>query len=440
MNILSITAGAASMYCGSCLRDNALAAELLARGHGVTLLPVYTPTLTDEPNVSVGNPVLFGGVSVYLEQHVPLFRHTPRLLDRLWDSMAVLRAVSKRSLKTNPATLGALTVSVLRGEDGYQRKEIDKLIEWVREERAPDLVNLPNSLLIALAAPLRRALARPICCTLQGEDVFLEGLPEPWRSEAIALIRQKAADVDAFISVSDYYVEAMASYLRIPGDRIAVVPLGINLRGYDDAPREPSTTFTVGYFARVAPEKGLAELCQAYRLFRHDERVRSARLEVAGYLAAEHRDYLARVQHDMAAAGLAGEFRYHGALDREQKIRFLRGLDVLSVPGPFPDPKGLYLLEAMAAGVPVVQPRRGAYPEVVGRTGGGLIVEPSAEGLANGLLRLYADRGLAAALGARGAAGVREHYTVQKSADRLLDVYARVAARQPITERLTHAH
>jgi len=126
-------------------------------------------------------------------------------------------------------------VSVLRGEDGYQRKEIDKLIEWVREERAPDLVNLPNSLLIALAAPLRRALARPICCTLQGEDVFLEGLPEPWRSEAIALIRQKAADVDAFISVSDYYVEAMASYLRIPGDRIAVVPLGINLRGYDDA-------------------------------------------------------------------------------------------------------------------------------------------------------------------------------------------------------------
>jgi glycosyltransferase involved in cell wall biosynthesis len=440
MNILSITAGAASMYCGSCLRDNALAAELLARGHRVTLLPVYTPTLTDEPNVSAGNPVLFGGVSVYLQQHVPLFRHTPRLLDRLWDSMAVLRAVSKRSLKTNPVTLGALTVSVLRGEDGYQRKEIEKLIEWVREEPAPDVVNLPNSLLIALAAPLRRALGRPVCCTLQGEDVFLEGLPEPWRSEAIALIRQKAADVDAFISVSDYYVDTMATYLRIPGERIAVVPLGINLRGYDDAPREPSTIFTVGYFARIAPEKGLAELCQAYRLFRRDERVRSARLEVAGYLAAEHRDYLARVQHEMADAGLAGEFRYRGALDREQKIRFLRGLDVLSVPGPFPDPKGFYLLEAMAAGVPVVQPRRGAYPEVVGRTGGGLIVEPSAHGLADGLLRLHSDRALAAALGARGAAAVREHYSVQKSADRLLDVYATVAARQPVAERLTHAH
>jgi glycosyltransferase involved in cell wall biosynthesis len=441
MNILSITAGAASMYCGSCLRDNALAAELLARGHAVTLLPVYTPTLTDEPNVSAGNPVLFGGVSVYLQQHVPLFRHTPRVIDRLWDSMAVLRAVSKRSLRTSPATLGDLTVSVLRGEDGHQRKEIRKLVEWVREEPAPDVVNLPNSLLIALAAPLRRALGRPICCTLQGEDVFLEGLPEPWKSEAIALIRQKAADVDAFISVSEYYVDTMAAYLRIEADRIAVVPLGINLRGYDDTPREPSAgSFTVGYFARIAPEKGLAELCQAYRLFRREADVRSARLEVAGYLAAEHRDYLARVERDMADAGLAGEFRYHGALDRDQKIRFLRGLDVLSVPGPFPDPKGMYLLEAMAAGVPVVQPRRGAYPEVVGRTGGGLIVEPSIEGLAAGLARLHADGALAAALGARGAAGVREHYSVQKSADRLLDVYARVAARQPVAERLMPAH
>ncbi len=73
------------MYCGSCLRDNALAAELLARGHDVLLTPVYTPTRTDERNVS-GAHVFFGGISVYLEQHASIFRHTPRLLDRLWDS------------------------------------------------------------------------------------------------------------------------------------------------------------------------------------------------------------------------------------------------------------------------------------------------------------------------------------------------------------------
>ena len=69
MKILSITAGAGDMYCGSCLRDNALAAELIARGHDVTLLPFYTPTLTDEPNVSAGSRVFFGGISVYLQQH-----------------------------------------------------------------------------------------------------------------------------------------------------------------------------------------------------------------------------------------------------------------------------------------------------------------------------------------------------------------------------------
>ena len=428
MNILSITAGAASMYCGSCLRDNALAAELIARGHRVTLLPIYTPTLTDEPNVSVGNRVLFGGISVYLEQYVPLFRHTPRVLDRLWDSMPVLKAVARRSMKTDPAMLGELTVSMLRGERGHQRKEIEKLLEWLRDEPPPDVVNLPNTLLIALAAPLKRALGSPVCCTLQGEDLFLEGLQPPWKDQALELIRQQVADVDLFISVSEAYVEPMAEYLRIPRDRIAVVPLGITLGGYDEAPRATPPVFTVGYFARVAPEKGLHELCEAYRVMRQDLGVPAARLRVAGYLGAGHREYLTRVQRNLQARGLGAEFQYEGTLDREQKIAFLRGLDVLSVPGPFPDPKGMYLLEAMAAGVPVVQPRRGAYPEVIGRTGGGLLVEPNVRAIADGLKRLHDDRDFARELGARGAAGVRQHYSIQKSAGRLADVYAGVMA------------
>jgi glycosyltransferase involved in cell wall biosynthesis len=432
MRLLSITAGAAGMYCGSCLRDNALAAELLSRGHQVTLLPIYTPTLTDEPNVSAGNPVLFGGVSVYLEQYVPLFRHTPRLLDRLWDSMPVLRAVSRRSMKTDPRMLGELTVSMLRGALGHQRKEIDKLLEWVKEEPLPDVINLPNTLLISLAGPLRRALGRPICCTMQGEDLFIEGLREPWRRQALDLIRSQVADVDAFISVSDYYAAPMREYLGIPEDRIAVVPLGINLRGYDPTPRVAPETFTVGYFARVAPEKGLHELCEAYRVLRGSSGVPRARLEVAGYLGPDHVAYMQRVEQEMRDWGLAGEFHYHGSLDRDQKIKFLRGLDVLSVPGPFPDPKGMYLLEAMAAGVPVVQPRRGAYPELIARTGGGLIVDESPEALAGGLRRLHDDPDLRRDLGARGAAGVREHYSVQRSADRALEVYARLIAREPV--------
>jgi RNA polymerase sigma factor (sigma-70 family) len=229
MNVLSITAGAAGMYCGSCLRDNALAAELLRRGHQVTLLPLYTPTITDEANVSRQERVFFGGISVYLEQKLAIFRHTPWLVDRLWDAPGVIRAFASRSIQTDPRMLGALTVSMLRGESGHQHKELRKLVDWLSGQPAPDVINLPNSLLIAIAGPIRRALGRPIVVTLQGEDLFLEGLPEPYRTEAMALIRQQMTEVDLFVSVSEYYARFMAGYLGIPSDRIRTVPLGITL-------------------------------------------------------------------------------------------------------------------------------------------------------------------------------------------------------------------
>src|SRR5438552_5224659 len=230
MRILSITAGAAGMYCGSCSRDNALAVELLARGHDVTLLPLYTPTNPDEANVS-RDRVRFGGISIYLQQHVALFRKTPGFLDRLWDSPRVIRAFASRSLSTDPKLLGDLTISMLEGPRGVLRKEFDKLLAWLADEPVPDVVNLPNSLLIGLARPLREALRRPVCCTLQGEDLFLEGLVEPYRSRATELIRRQAGEVDRFIAVSDYYVPTMARLLGIGAERIDVVPLGINLAG-----------------------------------------------------------------------------------------------------------------------------------------------------------------------------------------------------------------
>ena len=178
------------MYCGSCLRDNALAAELLARGHDVTLTPVYTPTRTDEPNVS-RRRVFFGGISVFLEQHSSLFRHTPGLLDRLWDADWAIRMASKRQIKVDPKSLGELTVSMLRGEQGFQRKEIDKLLDWLRTEPQFDVINLPYSLLLGIAEPLKRTLRAPVCCTLQGEDLFLDGLGEPYRQQALDLIRER---------------------------------------------------------------------------------------------------------------------------------------------------------------------------------------------------------------------------------------------------------
>ena len=335
------------MYCGSCLRDNALAAELIARGHDVTLLPVYTPTLTDEPNVSNGK-VFFGGISVYLEQYVPPFRKSPRWLDRLWDSKPLLEFASRRSISTSPKMLGEMTVSMLKGEDGFQQKEVAKLLEWAKHEAPPDLVSLPYSLLLGLAKPIKDALGRPVCCTLQGEDLFLEGLQEPYRSEAMNLIRAHIQHVDAFISVSDYYAEFMPGYLQVPPEKIRVVPIGINLQGYESRPLERAGPFTVGFFARIAPEKGLHVLADAYSRVRLNGSLPAARLEVAGYMAPEHKKYLADIENKMTADGLGEEFHYRGVLDREQKIAFLRQLDVLSVPATYDEPKGMFLLEAMA--------------------------------------------------------------------------------------------
>ncbi len=411
------------MYCGSCLRDNALATELISRGHDVTLLPVYTPTLTDEPNVS-GNKVFFGGISVYLEQYVPLFRKSPRWLDRLWDSTPMLQLASRRSISTSPKMLGELTVSMLKGEAGFQKKEIEKLLEWLAHEGAPDVVSLPYTLLLGLAKPLKEALGRPICCTLQGEDLFLEGLHEPYRSQAKKLIRENVEYIDAFIAVSEYYGEFMPGYLGIPPNKIRVVPLGINLQGYERREQKDSGPFTVGYFARIAPEKGLHLLADAYRRLRKEGRLPEARLEAAGYIAPEHANYLKDIEREMTRAGLGEEFNYRGVVDREQKISFLQSLDVLSVPATYDEPKGMFLLEAMACGIPSVQPDRGAFSEILSKTSSGLLVQPDdAVSLADGLSKIYLDTELRETLGQSGYQKVREHYSVDRMADRAMEVY-----------------
>jgi glycosyltransferase involved in cell wall biosynthesis len=414
------------MYCGSCLRDNAMATELLARGHDVLLLPVYTPTFTDEPNVSRDHVVL-GGISAYLEQYVPFFRKTPTWLDRLWDSKAVLSLASRKSISTNPKMLGEMTVSVLKGEDGFQRKEIHKLIDWLKTEPLPDVINLPYTLLIGLAAPLKEALNRPVVCTLQGEDLFLDGLQEPYRTQSLDLIRQQVDHVDLFLSVSKYYAEFMPRYLGIPGEKICVVPLGINPQGFELRAPHASESFTVGFLARVAPEKGLHVLAEAYRLLRHSGDLPQGRLEVAGYMAPDCKPYLNEIEADLKTAKLGGEFHYRGVLDRAEKIAFLRQLDVMSIPATYDEPKGVSLLEAMACGVPLVQPRRGGFTEIVEKTGGGLLVSPDdPQSLADGILEIYRHKELAAELGAKGFRGVREHYTAAHMADKVLQAYQSV--------------
>ncbi len=427
MRITSITAGAGGMYCGSCIRDNALAAALTRRGHEVTLLPLYTPTRTDEENVS-RKRVFFSGISVYLEEYVSLFRRTPWLLDRLWESPWLLRFFSGR-VRTDPGQLGGLTVSMLEGTHGHQRKELDKLVHWLRDQPRPDVIDISNSMLIAIAEPLKQALGCPVNCTLQGENIFVDGLPEPYRSRAKALVRAQVEHVDSFVAVSDYYAERMSRYLAIPGARMRVVPLGVDVDRFRPGPDRPAGPLTIGYFGRIAPEKGVHRLCDAYAALRGRGGLAGCRVELAGYLGSEHAGYWRSIESRNAGRGLAGDIHYRGELALDDKVSFLQALDLFVVPAEYDDPKGLSLIEAMACGVPVVAPRRGTYTELIERTGGGVLVEPEdSAAIERVLAALAADPERRAELGRRAAEGVRARYSTDEMTTRALEVYARLTA------------
>jgi glycosyltransferase involved in cell wall biosynthesis len=317
---------------------------------------------------------------------------------------------------------------MLRGESGYQLKDIRKLTAFLRTAEPPDISTLPNSLLLGLARPIRQALGRPVACTLQGEELFLDQLLEPYRSQALELIRVKVEDVDGFVAVSEFCADYWQAKLGIPDRKLHVVPLGIDPDGYGPPARVPGAPFQVGFFARVAPEKGLHLLAESYVRLRRESDFANSALEVAGYLAPEHRGYLRGVERLMKKAGLSNEFHYRGELDRAGKTGFLRALNVLSVPSTYDEPKGIFLLDAMASGVPVVQPRRGAFPEIVERTGGGVLVDPDdAARLADGIYGLWKNPELAAELGRRGAEGVRRYFSAAHMAARALEAFQAIA-------------
>ncbi|MCS6853046.1 MAG: glycosyltransferase family 4 protein [Gemmataceae bacterium] len=425
MRLAYITAGAAGMYCGSCMHDNTLAAALIALGHEALLIPTYTPIRTDEPDVSQRR-IFFGGINVYLQQKLSLFRHTPWVLDRLFDARRLLRWASRFAVRTDARLLGDLTVSMLEGEHGRQRKEIAKLVRWLATDVRPEIVVLTNALLSGMVHDLKRQLRLPVLCTLQGDDIFLESLPEPYRGQALRLIQDHCREIDGFLATCRYYADFMAGYFGIDRRKIDVVYPGLNLAGHGGPRPTADGPPTIGYFARICPEKGLHVLVEAFRLLRQMPGALPCRLRVAGWLGEGHRPYLNEQQRKLRDCGLAPDFGYVPCPDRPSKIRFLQSLDILSVPTTYREPKGLYVLEAWANGVPVVQPRHGSFPELIEATGGGLLVNPDDPAdLAAGLRRLLDNPAERAELGRRGQEGVRRHFNADRMARETLAVLQR---------------
>ncbi len=425
MRITYIAAGAAGMYCGSCIHDNTLAAALVKKGHEVALVPTYTPLRTDEKSVSVGS-VFYGAINVYLQQKSALFRRrVSGLLDRVLDAPRLIQYASRLGSATNARDLGALTVSMLRGEEGYQRKELYKLVRWLEEFGRPDVVQLTNSMFLGLAREIKRRLGVPVLCTLQGEDIFLEELAEPFKSEAKSLLRIRAEDADGFVATSAFYADFMSDYLGVTRDKIHVVPLGINLSGHGILPKSPpGSPTTIGYLARICPEKGLHLLVQSFELLVQRIGKDGIRLEVAGFLGSRDRAYFDEIMKEVSRSNWQSQFRYWGELDRRRKLEFLSSLDLLSVPTLYQDPKGLFVLEALANEVAVVQPAHGSFPELIEMTGGGKLVEPeSASSLADELQHLVENAEERKGLARQGKIAVNRLFNDEVLAERMLAVY-----------------
>jgi len=372
---------------------------------------------------------------VYLQQKSPIFRYTPWWFDRGLDHPALLNGLTRRASSVDPTQLGELTVSMLRGEAGNQRKELEKLVHWLVTEVKPDIVHLSNSMQVGMARLLRELSGPPIVCQLSGEDLFLEKLPAPHYGQARETLRERAADIDAFVAFNRYYADFMASYLAVDRERIHVIPHGLKLEGHGlRHKKQPQEPRIIGYLARICDDKGLHLLVEACEHLAARTDLPPFVVRAAGYLGQGDKPYLARIQEQAANGKLVGRFEYVGELDRAEKIDFLQSLDVFSTPTVYHESKGLPALEAMANGVPVVLPDHGSFPEMIADTGGGVLHQSrNAKDLAEKLALLLRDPGLATQLGSAGHQAIRDRYHAAVMAQNSLNLYRQLTDQQKAT-------
>jgi len=422
VNIIQITPGAGGMYCGNCFRDNAMVAALRKLGHDVTMIPLYLPMTLDEDDQSRGTPIFFNGINVYLEQKSSFFRNAPEWLHRLLASPWLLKLAGKQAGKTRAEDVSDLTISMLKGEEGNQARELDELIHFLKDHpQKPDVISLSNAMLVGLARRLKSELGCRVVCQLQGEDAFLDSMREPDRTTVWKTMADRARDVDLFIAPSRYFGDNMARRLALPAEKVAVVPNGISLDGYSvGEKRSNPDPPALGYFTRMCEEKGLHLLVETFINLKRREGFENLKLKIGGGCGPSDERFVARLRRHMKAEGVLKDVEFCPNPDRDTKIAFYRSLSVFCVPALYGEAFGLYLVEAMAAGVPVVQPRHAAFPEIIADSKAGLIAEPNAGALADGVAKLLSDHDLYATCQQNALNAVREKYNMDAMAEELM--------------------
>lgn len=426
-----LTPGTGSYYCGACMRDNNLARELIRNGFDVTVAPLYLPLVLDEepaPGVTT-NPVFFGGINVYLQQKIPFLRRSSPLLDRLLNTNRLLRWVARHSHLTSPRDQGEMTLEMLQGSDRL-RKEWDKLLLWLEAEK-PDIICLSNALLAGFTRVLKARLPAAVVVFFQGEDSFLDALPEPFREQCWTALKEQLPLADRLIAPSNYYAQYMRERLGLQEYQVCVVPNGIRVKEFPTARGFPVPPM-IGYFARMCPEKGLEILVEAFIILATELGDTKTELKIAGAATPADEPFIREMKRRIEWAGLNRRVYWCPNVKRERKLAILRDLTIFSVPAIYPEAFGMYVVEALACGIPVVQPAHASFPEIIEATGGGFCVPPhDAYALAIAWRDLLRTPGRQIRLSRQARTGVLSTYTAPVMCEHFRQVTEEFAPHQP---------
>jgi glycosyltransferase involved in cell wall biosynthesis len=419
-----ITGSGGSFYCGNCYRDMIyLRAIRKVPGTKATAIPLYLPP--DGPDVETGldKNVFFGAISMYLREKVPFLRNMPVFIDKLVDSAPMLRMAARRAGTTRTEGLEEMTLNMIRGEKAFPEKELQRLVDYLSRDGKPDIIHLSNALIIGLARQIKNKMNVKIVCSLLNEDDWINEMAEPFQSRAWRLISKEAPNVDAFLTPSKYYKELFIGKTGIKGDNFHVVPLGFdpgNLSKIENAARWPS----IGYFCRINAQNGFDKLVDAFIELKSNNELPGLTLHVSGGYTSDDKPFIAKQMRKIKAKGFSSFIRIYPEFHGDSKQEFFSNIDVMSVPVRKHDGYGLYILEANSAGIPVVQPATGAFPEIIERTSGGITYShDNVSDLAKNLLILLKDKDLRSKLGKQGKEKVLNELSLEKMSEGLSKVY-----------------
>ena len=425
MKIVNIVPGfGGTFYCGNCLRDSGFVSALRKAGHQAMILPVYLP-LTINGDVQ-DTPVFYGAVNIYLKQIFPLLRHMPGWMEHMLNSAPLLKIAASKAGSTRAHGLEELTESMLMGKQGHQGKELDELVHFLKHHEKPDVVHFSNALLLGMARQIKEEVCVPVVCSLQDEDVWVDVMTEPYRVKIWNLLAEKARDVDAFVAVSNYFAGVMKSKMALPAEKVFVIPIGINPADYEFHSTPPDRP-AIGYLSRIYEDNGFGVLVDAFILLKSRRGFENLRLHATGGMTGDDKHFFNEQLKKLQKAGLSSDIHVFENFLPEDLHTFFKSVSVLSVPVLKGEAFGLYQLEALASGVPLVQPALGAFPEIIEATHGGLLYEPNTpEALATSLASIINDRAGLQQLGANGRKAVEDKFNYSALTAEMIRLYQKI--------------